>query len=100
MYLSWRSYELQKALDMANSLVSSHLSDLYCRGSELQQVMVAWIVETEFSILSLGTFLQAARVGAVERLSFDRKTTACKSRGTILRALLSFIKEWCFFGIL
>lgn len=62
--------------------------------------MVARIAEVEFSILSLGAFLRAARVGVVERQSFDRMIPSFKSRGEILRVPFPLIKEWFSFGIL
>lgn len=97
---SWCWFETQKKLGVTNSIVLFYLSDLYFRGSELQQVMAARIGEMEFSILSLGTFSRFAQVGVVEWLSVYRMITSCKSRGTILRILSLLIKEWFSFGLL
>lgn len=87
---------------MANHAVLSYLSDLYCRGSALQRVMVVWIAEEEFHILSLAAFLRAARVGVVERLLFDLLITPCKFHGPVLRGLFTLVKECflAFFGFL
>lgn len=97
---SWQIYGIQKELGVATSVDLSYLSELYCQGSELQQVMVAWIAEVLFSILSPDTCLQAARVGVAECLSFDHMITSCIPRGTILRFPPLLINEWFSFGII
>lgn len=50
---------------VANPLVLSYLSSLYCRRTELERLLVARIAEIEISIGSLGASLRAARVGVV-----------------------------------
>lgn len=45
------------------------------------------------SIFSLGKFVRAARVGVVERLSFDRTINSCESRGAVLWVPCLSIKE-------
>lgn len=53
---SWPSHELQKALEVANPLVSSYLSGSFCREAALERVMVATIAEIDISGLQLGVF--------------------------------------------
>lgn len=89
---------MQKALGVSNPIVLSYLSDLYCGRSELQGVTVTRIEEEQFLIFSLGALLRAARVGAVEWLSFDLMIAFCKSRDAISRFTSLLIEEWFLFG--
>lgn len=54
--LCGRRSRSQKTLDEEKSHVVSYLSDLLCRETELQRVMLALIVRIEFCFLSLGAF--------------------------------------------
>lgn len=45
---------------MANPFVSSYISGLRCRGTDLERVTLAQIAEIEFFTLSLGVRLRAA----------------------------------------
>lgn len=62
--------------------------------------MEARIAEIEFLILLLAAFLRAALVEVVERLSFDRMITSCKSCSAISPVSIPLIKEWFSFDIL
>lgn len=62
--------------------------------------MVARIAGVEFSILYLGAFVRAVRLGVVGLLSFARIITSCKGCRAILRFPFLLIKKWFSFGIL
>lgn len=66
----------------------------------MERTTVARIAEIEFSILSLGAFLRATRVGVIERISFDSMVTSFKSCDAIIRVEFPFLKKWFNFGIL
>lgn len=57
---------------------------------------MARISNFQFSILSLGVFLQAAREVAVKHPSFICMIASCKFRGAILQVPFLLIKELFF----
>lgn len=68
--------------------------------SEFQPGLVSRMAVIGFCIWSIGAFLQAARVGDVERLSSDCMMKHHKSACASLGAPLLLIKERFSFGIL
>lgn len=92
-------YESQKTLSTANPLFFPYLTSLYCQGTVLRWLMVGQVA-VEYSVLSVCASLRGARAGVVERLSFDRMVTFCKSCGALLRVLIPLIEERFLFGIL
>lgn len=93
----WTVYEPPNAPGVAFSVSFSYLM-MFCNDwREVEWRFFSLVVEVEFLILSLGAFLETARIGQVSRLLFVRMNKNCESYGVLKEVFQGLVNFWASF---